>query len=379
MRASTSAKPRFLRNLQDCFPKVDTNVSNLSSWLEFIAGLSWHKGELNHAENEAFIRAVSLGIDQAIAIETVAGKIRDAGDSPKYRKLEREWESACFYAGHEPPKGGSNWNKSNWPKHHEDEAKFDLAYLENFTASLLEPVDAAYLEIRSQYTCWNRSPAGALHKIFRLGERAWVTANEFSREGIIWTHDGPGQNLADLDHFQSGHAGVWFLSNPIDGIEHQVDRLRSQYNPDGLSFRCLEAIADWRHAVLETDDAPEALWLKALALLDLPIIAIYHSGGRGPHALIDIGANSYAEWHELLAPYRKHLIRLGACKGTLTPLRLTRLPNCMRGQTGLLQRLLYLSPDTDGTPICQRPPREDDLAIWERFIIAARFGRSDND
>lgn len=360
-------------------PAVSTFGKNeLDLWLDFIAGLDWRKGNLNAAENEAFIRAISLGIDQNIALETVAAKIRAAGDTPKYAKLEREFESASFYAGHEPPKGTSKWSKGAWANHDEPEVKFDLKYLEDFTSALSEPVDAVYLEARSEFTCWNRSPAGFLHKIFRPGEHVWITANEFSREGVIWRNDGPDQNLSDLDQFQAGHFGVWFLSNPIDGLEHQADRLRSRYNPDGLSFRCLEAIADWRHVVLETDDAPEGLWLKALALLDLPILAIYHSGGRGPHALIDLGANSYIEWHELLAPYRDHLIRLGACPGTLTPLRLTRLPNCQRGETDRLQRLMYLAHDAEG-PICRRRLREDDLAVWERWVSAARNGRSDND
>lgn len=354
----------------------NSGTDNLSLWLAFITGLDWCKGELNHAENEAFIRAVSLGIDQSTALEMVAAKILAAGDTPKYQKLEREFESACFYASHEPPPSSSNWSKGNWTK--QSEAEFDLPYLQDFTAPLTETVDETYLEARSQFTCWNRSPAGFLHKIFRPGERVWVTANEFSRDGTIWSHEGAGQNLADLDQFQSGHYGVWFLSNPITGLEHQADRLRSKFNPEGVSFRCLEAITDWRYAVIETDHAPEELWLKALALLDLPVVSIVHSGGRGPHALIDIGADSYAEWHELLSPYREHLIKLGACPGTLTPLRLTRLPNCQRGETGRLQQLLYLAPDADG-PICRRRPREDDLAVWERLLTAARFGRSDND
>jgi hypothetical protein len=370
--------PTYVSDPPNKYRAGNSGADNLSLWLAFIASLDWRKSELNHAENVAFIRAVSLGVDQNTAIETVAAKIRDAGDSPKIQKLEREYESACFYAGHEAPKGASNWSKGNWPKHSEKEAKFDLAYLEDFAAPLLEPVDEAYLEARSQFTCWNRTPAGFLHKIFRPGESVWVTANELSRDGVIWTHDGSDQNFADLDHFVTGCHGVWYLSNPIDGVEHQADRLRNKYNPEGVSFRCLEAITSWRYAVLETDDAPEALWLKALVLLDLPILAIYHSGGRGPHALIDLGADSYAEWYELLVPYREHLIRLGACKGTLTPLRLTRLPNCVRGQTGRLQQLLYLAPDTDGTPICRRSPREDELAVWERLLAAARFGRSDN-
>jgi hypothetical protein len=130
---------------------------------------------------------------------------------------------------------------------------------------------------------------------------------------------------------------------------------------------------------LETDCAPTELWLKALALLELPIIAIYDSGGRGPHALVRLGASSLAEWHAALAPYLEHLVRLGACAKTLTPLRLTRLPNCLREQTGRLQQLLYFAPNADGTPISLRPLREDPLAVWTRYLAAARLGPSDND
>jgi hypothetical protein len=255
---------------------------------------------------------------------------------------------------------------------------YDPHFLKEFTAQLSDCVDAEYLEIRSQFTCWNRSPAGFLHKIFRNGESVWITTKDSSRDGLIWTHDGPIQNLAELNHLKSGHSGVWFLSNPIDGREHQAERLKSVSNPDGMSFRCTECVTNWRHVVVETDCTPADLWLKALVLLELPIVAVYHSGGRGLHALVNLGASSMERWHALLAPHRDDLIRLGACPCTLTPLRLSRLPNCMREETGQLQELLYLSPDADGTPIARRPLREDPFAVWIRYLQAARYGRSDN-
>jgi hypothetical protein len=255
---------------------------------------------------------------------------------------------------------------------------YDPDHLKQFTEGLADSVDAEYLEIRSQFTCWNRFPAGFLHKVFREGESVWVTTKDSSRDGLIWTHDGPVQNLAELNQLKSGHPGVWFLSNPIDGKEHQADRLVSEFNPDGTSFRCTECVADWRHLVIETDCAPAHLWLKALVLLELPIVAIYHSGGRGPHALVNLGASSVEQWHALLEPHRHHLIRVGACPGTLTPLRLSRLPNCTREETGQLQALLYLASDADGTPIARRPLREDPFAVWIRYLQAARYGRSDN-
>jgi hypothetical protein len=255
---------------------------------------------------------------------------------------------------------------------------YDPVYLQEFTAELSETIDDDYLEARSEFTCHNRSPAGVLHKIFRQGESVWVTDNAESCEGLIWIHDGPVQNLAELNHLATGRRGVWFLSNPIDGTPHKIERLKSQFNPEGVSFRATECVTAWRNVVLETDCAPSSLWLKALVLLELPIIAIYDSGGRGPHALIRLGASFPEQWHSLLEPHREYLVRLGACDKTLTPIRLTRLPNCVRGQTRRLQKLLYLAPSADTTPIAQRPVREGALAVWSRHAATTR-SNPDND
>jgi hypothetical protein len=285
-------------------------------------------------------------------------KITDAANRPPLKP--RGWLLGAAAEFIPPPAGEKIQPAKPKPIYNPD-------YLAEFTSQLPDGVDAEYLEIRSQFTCWNRSPAGFLHKIFRKGESVWVTTKGSSRDGLIWTHDGPVQNLAELNHLKSGCSGVWFLSNPIDGIPHLADRLVSEFNPEGLSFRSAECITDWRHVVAETDCAPPGLWLKALVLLELPIVAIYHSGGRGSHALANLGASSVEEWHALLEPHREHLIRLGACPGTLTPLRLSRLPNCIREETGQLQTLLYLAPDADGTPIARRPLREDPQAVWIRY------------
>jgi hypothetical protein len=260
-----------------------------------------------------------------------------------------------------------------------DKPTYDPAFLQEYTAKLSDTIDAEYLEARSQFTCHNRTPAGFLHKIFHPGENVWITNNSESREGLIWAHDGPIQGLSELNHLQAGRPGVWFLSNPIDGFPHAIERLKSETNIEGVSFRATECVTAWRNVVLETDCAPTELWLKALILLELPIIAIYDSGGRGPHALVRLEASSPEQWYALLEPHREHLIRLGACSRTLTPIRLTRLPNCAREQTGRLQKLLYLAPNADGTSIASRPLREEPLADWMRYLQATRFGPSDND
>ncbi len=236
---------------------------------------------------------------------------------------------------------------------------FEKTYLEQFVAPLATTIiDAAYLEARSEFSCHNRSPAGFLHKIFKPREHVYLTTDDKSLEGDIWTHEGYPQNLAELNHLSTGHVGVWYLSNPIDGELHQIPRLRTKQNPEGLSYRPLEAITSFRHLVLETDEEAFAeLWLKALVLLPLSIVAIYHSGKRGPHALVNLNTTGLEDWKAKVEVLRPGLIRRGACAGSMTPHRLTRLPNCIRGETGQLQQLLYLTPSADGTSIFERRER----------------------
>ena len=235
---------------------------------------------------------------------------------------------------------------------------FEPAFLEETAARIRDTVDAPYLEARSQFTCWNRTPAGFLHKIFRPGENVWITTNDKSSDGLIWTHDGFKQRFAELAHLATGQRDVWYLTNPVDAQLHALARRQTERNPEGLTFRAIECVTAWRHMLIESDEAPAALWLKALVQFKIPIVAVYHSGKRSYHALVRFDAKSKSHWDELCKQRRSQMIRLGACDGSLTALRLSRLPNCVRGETGKLQQLLYLCPDADSTPICQRPIRE---------------------
>jgi hypothetical protein len=84
--------------------------------------------------------------------------------------------------------------------------------------------------------------------------------------------------------------------------------------------------------------------------------------------LIRVDATSKAEWDRIvrdeLAPL---IIPIGADLGAMTAVRLTRLPNCVRGETGQMQQLLYLDPDPDGEPIIDKPLRESPEAVWVRW------------
>jgi hypothetical protein len=252
---------------------------------------------------------------------------------------------------------------------HRPRAAFDPDYLAERAAAISEHIDPAYLEARSQFTCHNRTPAGFLHKLYFPGENVWITANPKSAEGEIWTHVGSNQRFDELDHYCTGCQGVWYLTYPISGDLYSIDRCKSKSNPNGLSFTTLESSTAWRYLLIETDVAPTALWRKVIVQLPQKIVAIYESGKKGDHVLVRLDAASKADFDAKCSQFDDDLIRLGACPGSLSARRLSRLPNCMRSETGNLQRLLYLSPDADGTPICQIPPREPPGAMMARLGV----------
>jgi hypothetical protein len=354
---------RIAKYLEKCAPAVGGQHGHTTA---FFAALALVRGfALSQEEALPFLRQYNQRCKPPWSEEDLKYKLAGAAN---FKPSQKDFSAPGYLLnGDKIPL--SVETASTPPPIRELKAQYESDYLRAFTAELGDiTIDESYLEARSQFSCHNRSPAGFLHKLFRPGEHVWVTTNAKSGKGLIWTHDGPGQNLAELDHLRRGYAGVWYLNNPIDGKLHHAERLERESNPDGLSFRCTDCVTNWRYGVLESDDAPEDLWLKALVLLSLPlpIVAIYHSGKRAPHALFRVGANSHDHWNELVNPHRAHLIKLGACSGSLTALRFTRLPNCRREQTGQVQQLIYLSPNADSTPICRRPMRKSPLlaAVW---------------
>jgi hypothetical protein len=184
------------------------------------------------------------------------------------------------------------------------------------------------------------SPAGFLDHLYEPGESVAVVDSTFAKISAIWRR---GNRSNSLDRFKKGRQGVWYLAQPVTGTEING------------SYRSKANVTRWLYLVLESDDVEDSTWRKVLVQLDWPIAAIYESGKRGCHALVRVDAGNESEWERLAEEVRAKLVPLGACEGSLTSVRLTRLPNCMRGETGRLQKLLYLNPNPKKEPILFRP------------------------
>jgi hypothetical protein len=125
-----------------------------------------------------------------------------------------------------------------------------------------------------------------------------------------------------------------------------------------MSRRSLESVTSWRHLLLESDVAPRDQWLSYLCQIKARTLAIYTSGQSSIHALLLAeGITSKQQWDAEVreSGLMQIACRYGACRGSLTAVRLSRLPGCRREITGKTQELLYLNPKPEQTPICSFP------------------------
>jgi hypothetical protein len=245
--------------------------------------------------------------------------------------------------------------------------KFDREAFRRFLADHARHVDAEWLIERSPIDPASQTPANFLGALFETGERILIfdavdTAGS-AIAALVCKSEARDAERGSWDRFLKGaRCGIWFLSNPIDGVwrPNRAEKwsLRSEGN-----------VTAWRYLVVESDrdDITKGEWLTFLAQLRLPIASIVETGGRLPHALIRVDAKTKAEWDHIKDKLAPLLIRGGADPGSLSAVRLTRLPGCERlgrhdahgvyqpfADGPHLQRLLYLDPQPTCVPISAR-------------------------
>lgn len=280
-------------------------------------------------------------------------------------------------------RGGSQWAPgasraaASVPRQQEESPSYDEEKLTRFAGDFVDTVDAAWLADRSVVdpsTCTSADFLAALYHRDR-GEKVLVFTNEHSQGEAVWP------DAASLP--TRGPEGVWFLAQPVHG--EYVPNPRSD-PPGKPSRRVAECVREWRFLLLESDNAPARLWLAAVVQLPLRIAAIYTSGSRSVHVLVQVDAPVKERWEKEKAELLRGMVTLGACRGSLSGVRLTRLPGCLRfgksaevkSEDGMkrkkyvkfpkpgLQKLLYLAPSPSVRSIASIVPRRNVLEEIER-------------
>ena len=248
------------------------------------------------------------------------------------------------------------------PKAAPAKPEFSPERLRAFAARWRGSVDTAWLAERSAILPFGSegglSSDAYLRAVFREGEKAVVFTNSKSQGQCLW----PQQKIPER-----GDDGVWYLGQPVDGLEYVNPRAgKDAEGKPRLSRRSEESVVDWRHLVLESDEADAKDWMAALVQMPLAVTAIYTSGGRSIHALVRVDAKSKGNWDGIVKQIRPIFVVLGADPKAMSAVRLTRLPGCWRGDR--LQKLLYLNPEPTHAPISTLPVRHVVLATWTKFV-----------
>jgi len=221
---------------------------------------------------------------------------------------------------------------------------------------------------------WERSPKrpetqnawSFLANVFHPGEKVFVFDEMESPSPVATVNISAPMDCRVPEMLASGGRrgrGIWYLCNPVDGEWHHNPR------EDKMSCRSEESITRFRHAVLESDQAPPDLWLAFLAQLPICTVAIYTSGGRSVHCLFRLDARSKAEWDSFILPLKRPAKALGADANCLSAVRLTRLPGCWRPEKNGFQYLLYLNPNPPSRPLVELPVLRTRAELLKRWRI----------
>jgi hypothetical protein len=227
------------------------------------------------------------------------------------------------------------------------EVKFDEAKLRAVATKIKTPVNW-------RHWLWERSPMrpetqnaiSFLSRLYRPGEivHAFDKMNGIEGKHPRWsfTLSNPMDCRVSVEMREGGRfqSGIWFLCNPVDGEWHSNPRQN-----DEPSCRSEESLTAFRYVVWESDVAPANLWLAFVVQVPARVAAIYTSGSRSIHTLIQIDAKSKGEWDAIAGQWKRPLKVLGGDAGCLSAVRLTRLPRCARPEKTGFQRLLYLAPN----------------------------------
>ena len=149
--------------------------------------------------------------------------------------------------------------------------------------------------------------------------------------------------------------GMVFGIQPVDGQWHL------KVGTPTYSRRTRQSVVRYPYLLLESDEAPRELWLRAMVQVKLPVVCIVTSAGRSLHALVKIGCNTHEEWLDLANIVRDTMARIGCDAQALKNASVNcRAPGVLRDgkmKDGKFlpfphgpsrQRLLWLNPQAMG-------------------------------
>jgi len=178
-----------------------------------------------------------------------------------------------------------------------------------------------------------------------------------SQGKLVWHDKVPDLEVDRI--IANNTEGAWIMVNPVDGQLKPIERLGKK------SRRAEENLVAYDYILIESDSVELELWLRVLSKITLPIVSVTTSGSKSAHALVRINAKDRADYLDKASEIADLLVPLGADPAAMSAVRLTRVPGCIRKDTGKAQTLIYFNPEAgegegqSATPLadnCQDSP-----------------------
>lgn len=212
----------------------------------------------------------------------------------------------------------------------DDTRIIDSHYVEN--AELQEPKDGKWQQIDDliQYleavfrpsdyvgVVMSSSEAKDKNKFFPMGRGTYTrTAGEYINNLRRYreTADNPDAAVRMAFEDYDRQAGAWIRFNPLDG--------------NGVKN---ENVAEYRYALVESDHLPPGKQKSIMEQMELPIVAMVHSGNKSIHAIVRVDAGNYEEYRRRVDYLYKVCNQNGLQVDVAdrNPSRLSRLPGILR-------------------------------------------------
>lgn len=303
-------------DLAECLEAIDPASCGYEGWLQ--AGMALHAEGLPLALWEDWSRRDAARYKEGECAKKWRGFGRGAGEVKGGTLVQMARD-----AGWSPAAGvgeAIGWDVSELPAASPAGRIVDPTWVE--AAELVEPGDG-----------WSGSAdlVRYLEALFDPGEIVGYVVEAWDNDGrLVPSNKGPhtetageiiervrkhGDDLASSIGWNNADAGAWIRFNPLDGKGVRNDN-----------------VAEFRYALVESDDMAVGRQLAIMRELELPAAAIVHSGGKSVHAIVRVDANDYDEYRkrvdELYATCRENGLKVDL--SNKNPSRLSRMPGVTR-------------------------------------------------
>lgn len=192
-----------------------------------------------------------------------------------------------------------------------------------------------------------------------------------------------GENVCIVSADSAGrilNAGVTMLAEEFQNIDARGTGMFIRVNPMRKNGTRNEDVTEFRHVLIECDDAPKSLQWAAIVASGLPVSVVVDSGGKSLHAWVRVDAENSEEYRQRgkqAADAMDAFEGIRVDRACLNPARLARLAGHARGDA--MQELIAVRIGAaswgDWTPGVQPVPAPAEPVADRPFLILGNLNR----